>query len=339
MSAHEQLQLSWLRAFLAVHNKGSFTAAAAHVHRAQSRVSGQIAQLERHLGAQLFIRDTRPPVRLTEAGQDFLPYAQAVLQEVEAGVSAVASRDGVVRGRVRVASFPGAALVLAPLIKQFTARHPNARVELIDALGHSAEHFVLHNDVDLAVRATEPVRIAQTNLLGIAPLFREPITCLLPNDHPCANAPRVPPSVFTGESVIMTGQPDHETGHFSALLTGCGVRPAEEIVVGQPTTVAAMACAGLGLGILPALAARLLDTQGRVRLASIDGSEWVRSIVVVTHRARQYPHVVAAFVDALKACQPHPDLLQPDDAGISDRPEPYEGSLQQRVGLEQLPDL
>ena len=57
-----------LRTFVAVANHGSFTGAAKELYIAQSAVSKHINQLERELGAQLFLRDTRM-VRLTAAGE------------------------------------------------------------------------------------------------------------------------------------------------------------------------------------------------------------------------------------------------------------------------------
>ena len=44
-----RVELDWLETFLAVADRGRFTAASATVHRSQSRVSAHIAALERDL--------------------------------------------------------------------------------------------------------------------------------------------------------------------------------------------------------------------------------------------------------------------------------------------------
>jgi len=69
-----------LRAFVAAAEKGSFSAAARALGRAQSVVSTHIAMLEDSLGVELFDRSSRSPV-LTEAGRDLLPEANAVLRQ------------------------------------------------------------------------------------------------------------------------------------------------------------------------------------------------------------------------------------------------------------------
>ena len=56
------MELDWLRTFLAVLDRGGFSAAAAQVHRSQSRVSAHIAALERELGVTLIDRSRRPTI-------------------------------------------------------------------------------------------------------------------------------------------------------------------------------------------------------------------------------------------------------------------------------------
>ena len=69
-----------LRAFVAAAEKGSFSAAARSLGRAQSVVSTHISTLEDVLGVELFDRSSRSPV-LTDAGRDLLPEANAVLRQ------------------------------------------------------------------------------------------------------------------------------------------------------------------------------------------------------------------------------------------------------------------
>ena len=69
-----------LLAFVTAGEEGSFSAAGRALGRAQSVISTHIATLEDTLGVELFDRSARVPV-LTEAGQDLLPEAKAVLRQ------------------------------------------------------------------------------------------------------------------------------------------------------------------------------------------------------------------------------------------------------------------
>lgn len=65
-----------IRAFLAVVDQGSFTAAARSLGITQPAVSSQIASLEASLGFALFQRGRF--LALTPEGESFLPYARRI---------------------------------------------------------------------------------------------------------------------------------------------------------------------------------------------------------------------------------------------------------------------
>lgn len=72
--------LEQVRAFVAAADKGSFSAAARHLGKAQSRVSTAVANLELDLGVELFDRSRRLPV-LTHAGAELLEDARLLLNQ------------------------------------------------------------------------------------------------------------------------------------------------------------------------------------------------------------------------------------------------------------------
>lgn len=73
--------LEWVRVFEAAARLGSFTAAASETGLTQPAISQRIAQLEKHLGAQLFLRQARA-ITLTVEGETWLPYVQGALRDL-----------------------------------------------------------------------------------------------------------------------------------------------------------------------------------------------------------------------------------------------------------------
>ncbi|MGD7413117.1 LysR family transcriptional regulator, partial [Ralstonia pseudosolanacearum] len=71
----QDLQLDWLKCFVAVVDAGSLSSAAGEVHRSQSAVSMQLKKLEGALGSRLLERDARK-LELTPEGQMLLGYAR-----------------------------------------------------------------------------------------------------------------------------------------------------------------------------------------------------------------------------------------------------------------------
>jgi len=74
--------LAQLEIFVLAETEGSFSAAARHLGRAQSRVSSAIANLEEDLGFQLFDRSGKTPV-LTKHGKSMFAEATAVLHQCQ----------------------------------------------------------------------------------------------------------------------------------------------------------------------------------------------------------------------------------------------------------------
>lgn len=72
--------LDQLLAFVTAAELGSFSAAARQLHKAQSRISSAIANLELDLGFELFDRSSKFPA-LTALGKEILPEARAVLNQ------------------------------------------------------------------------------------------------------------------------------------------------------------------------------------------------------------------------------------------------------------------
>jgi DNA-binding transcriptional LysR family regulator len=70
LMAGQKMEIRQLRAFVAIAEAGTFTAAAETVHVTQSAISMQIRQLEDEAGVKLFVRAPRK-VLLTEARETF----------------------------------------------------------------------------------------------------------------------------------------------------------------------------------------------------------------------------------------------------------------------------
>src|SRR3954454_12659545 len=95
--------LRQLRAFVAVAESGSFTAAAGQLSLTQSALSVLVRELEADVGVRLFDRHTRG-VLLSEAGREFQPRVRSVLAELHDAVTGLAELGARKKGIVRLAA-------------------------------------------------------------------------------------------------------------------------------------------------------------------------------------------------------------------------------------------
>ena len=144
---------SHYRAFLAVLCEGSLSAAARALGLAQPTLGRQIAELERDLGAPLFIRSQRGLVP-TDAARDIAAHAETMaaaagaMQRLASG--GMSDRSGVIR--ITASEIIGAE-VLPPLLAAFRRAHPAIAIELI--LSNRVEDL-LQGEADIAVRMVRP---------------------------------------------------------------------------------------------------------------------------------------------------------------------------------------
>ncbi|MGA2792109.1 MAG: LysR family transcriptional regulator [Roseiarcus sp.] len=144
---------SHYNAFRAVLREGSLSGAARALGLAQPTLGRQIAELERALGAALFIRSPRGLLP-TDAARDIAPHAEAMAAAAGAILRAASGGTSDAAGVVRVtASDIVGAEVLPPLLAQFRRANPGVTIEL--ALSNRVEDL-LRGEADIAVRMVRP---------------------------------------------------------------------------------------------------------------------------------------------------------------------------------------
>lgn len=162
----QDLQIDWLKCFVAVVDAGSLSGAAPEVYRSQSAVSMQLKKLEEALGCQLLVRGPRQH-QLTPHGQLLLGYARRML-DLHAETQAAFHGEELV-GRIRL-GVPDdyAAKYLTPVLKRFAPLHSAVEIELNCEQSTSLIPRVERGDLDLALVSRENPR--QGTLL-----FHEPL--------------------------------------------------------------------------------------------------------------------------------------------------------------------
>jgi DNA-binding transcriptional LysR family regulator len=163
MNAHT---LVHLEAFATVAETLNFSRAAARLGLTRSALSKQVAALETAVDARLLQRSTRA-VSLTPAGQALLDHYQRARTTLLEGLDAVRGVTANVQGLVRLSAPPmlGARL-LAPLMAEFQAQHPQVEIDLLlieRAVDLVGEGF----DLALRITAQPPLSYVARTLMPI----------------------------------------------------------------------------------------------------------------------------------------------------------------------------
>lgn len=128
---------------------GSFSATAREAGIQPAQVSTAIKRLEENLQSRLFARSTRH-LRLTPEGANWLPYAESVLQTLEAGYQQLRPQGDDIQGVLQIAvpSDLGRHLLL-DVFHRFRQQHPRLQLKILFS---DQVSDVFKDPVDIAFR-------------------------------------------------------------------------------------------------------------------------------------------------------------------------------------------
>jgi DNA-binding transcriptional LysR family regulator len=153
-----------VRYFLAAARGGSVRAAAKRLGVNHATVLRRIAQLEEHLGAQMFEK-LPSGYRLTAAGEEVLEFADQMQASSHQLETRVFGRDQSVRGLLRVTLPPPlAGHLLMPDFADFVRLHPGIEMEILSS-GELAN--LTNREADVAIRVVYDRETLPLNLHGL----------------------------------------------------------------------------------------------------------------------------------------------------------------------------
>lgn len=283
------MDLRRLGLFLAVVDHGGFTAAAKATYVAQPAISLAVHELERELGAALFVRSRRGAV-LTPAGEALVGPARQAARDVENAAAAVAEVTGLLAGRLDVAALPTlAADPVAAMVGRFRSAHPAVVVRLaapadplalLDAV-HSGAAEVGLTDAS-AVGGLDAHRIGSQELVAISP----PGTAVRGMTLTVKSLASCP--------LVLTEPGSSVRALVEAAFAEAGVSASLAVETAQRDAVIPLVLAGAGTAVVPATLAANAAAQGAVVRAL---RPRLRRVVMLVHRPGVLSPAARRFVE------------------------------------------
>lgn len=238
-----------MRYVLAVAETNSFTRAAERCLVVQSALSHQIARLERELGARLFERTSRR-VRLTAAGEAFLPAARQCLDAAERAAAEVAAAVGEVRGRLTVGVIPTVAAVDIPaVLHDFRGRYPQVRVGLRVGASDDLTELVKQGIIDVAFLGLP--ESAQPQGVRAHVLARGRLVAIAAPGHPLAEERDVDLRRLSSEVFVEFPQGSPGRAQSDQAFAAAGLTRDVAFEVTAADLMARLVRQGLGIAMLP----------------------------------------------------------------------------------------
>ncbi len=285
------MEMHQLRYVVAVARTGNFSRAAEQCHVSQPSLSQQILKLEDELEERLFDRMQRE-ARLTPHGEAFLRRAVRILEEADAAKREAGEAKNFLRGTLTLGVLPTIAPFLLPgAMAAFMDKFPGVEIVVQEDTTARLVKLALAHEIDFAL-ASLPI---EDERLEVRMLFTEELLLALPPGHPLTRKRFVSAADLEGEQLIVMKE-GHCLG--DQVLDFCerrGLHPRISFRGAQLETIQALVCAGLGLSLVPAMAAQI-KRENRPEYRSMQSPKPERKVVAVWPRQRPPGRAATEFL-------------------------------------------
>lgn len=288
-----------LRVLAVIEKTGSFSSAAAELGITQSAVSQHIAALERQLATRVLDRTSRP-VQLTPVGLVLAEHGRAVtarLNEAERDVAEVLDRAG---RRLRLGSVPTALASFVPgAIVRLRAQMPGVTLTVIDDHVQGLLPRLRDRMLDVAVVFAGRGGADFGRDIVAVPLFVDAYRVLLHHGHRLACAESDPTLSDLREETWIGGGVG--STWFRLVRESCqaqGFQPRVGVVSDDYLAVQAFVASGLGVAVVPGLAAEIRVAGLTAR--DVRGPGPVRQMAVALPEGDYRPPAAQRMIDILE---------------------------------------
>lgn len=271
---------------------GTISAVAKVVGYTPSAVSQSLSLLESEAGVPLLERDGRG-VRLTPAARALVTRTERVLEELDAAEAELAAEQGSVRGSIVVGAFPSAASgLVVPALAGLAGDHPELVCTIREHEPEDGIPLLRSGELDLLVSESyDDVEPAPAGGLESRALMSEPLLLVLPAGHPAPDPARL--SSFSDSPWIAGLAGTQFAAMLEQVCRAAGFAPRVAHRADDALLHRALAAAGLGVGMLPALAC---ERSAAVRHVGVAGLATRRRVSALMRRgAARRPALVATL--------------------------------------------
>jgi DNA-binding transcriptional LysR family regulator len=272
--------LPQIEAFLEVARRQNLSRAAEALFVSQPTLTARLQSLESSLGEQLFIRNRRG-MRLTEAGETFLPFAEHAMRALADGRERLGELRRGVAGRLVLGAPPTVSTYTLPdLLARFSAAHPKVRLAVKTGTSEEILEMVLHDQVQLGI-----IRSLAHQEIESVPLYTDALVLIAGPGHRLAG-PRTGGQArladLAGEVLVLFGRSSSYLEFTTATFRQAGVLTGSVLELDNIEAAKKMVERGLGVSFVPAsTVAAELAAGTLTRIELVDAAPVRREIVAV----------------------------------------------------------
>ncbi|MDO8812207.1 MAG: CysB family HTH-type transcriptional regulator [Gallionella sp.] len=247
------MNLQQLRYFNEIVRRGlKISDAADALYTSQPNISKQIKRLEQELGIDIFVRNGKRVVAVTEPGQAILDIARRMLHDAENLRQVGQEFHAQDSGPLTIATtHTQARYILPPVVKQFIRRYPKVKLGLHQGNPTQIAEQVLNGEADVAI-ATES--LTQYDGLVTLPCYEWHHCVVVPPKHPLLDEKLLTLAKIAQYPIITYDFAFSGRGKINDAFEKAGIEPNIALTAIDADVIKTYVELGLGIGILAEIA-------------------------------------------------------------------------------------
>lgn len=285
-------KLDLMKAFIAVVDAGSFTAAAEKLELSPQLVSKYVSALEAELSLRLLQRTTRK-VAVTEVGRAYYERARQILWELEDLEQSVQEDEKQPSGLLRIsAPMSFATLHLGQVVAEFQKLHPKVQTDL---QLNDRKVDIVEEGFDLALRIG---KLSSSSLIAkkIAPIRL--VTCASPDYLKQYGEPQSPKDLAS-HSYLHYSYYDDNQPFASSKQSFPSLKQQRAITANNGEVLAKAAIAGAGVIVQPSFIVGQAIAEGKLSIILQDYEPEPLGLYAIYVHRRYLSSKVRSFIDFL----------------------------------------
>jgi DNA-binding transcriptional LysR family regulator len=284
------MNFNQLRTFIAVAETLSFTKAAQELNFVQSVISSNIAELEKRLGVELFIRTNRS-VQLTEIGEKLLENAYKIVSLVDDCYSICGRFNRGVTGNLNIGYvFSPTVRSVLDIIQEFSGKRPDVNLQLHAYLDNNLAQAAINNDADLLVTNFNSINRYLGKLM-FRSIFKDKYQVVMSVRHPLASENIIQVKQLRQEKFCIMERMVN-TGLYSDIITICNKANFAPQVAAESNAIQGLMIAlemNFGVTILPSSWRDHILFPERYAFIDLDGPDVCSDVGFAWRKENQNP--------------------------------------------------
>ena len=211
------MELRHLKYFVKIAETLNFSEAAKSLFITQSTLSQQIRQLEQEVNTQLFERNNHN-VRLTEAGEELLPYARQTLKASQACLDRIQDLQQMLTGTLNIGVTFSFSPILTEALFAFIKLYPKVKLNIFYKPMAELMKMLEQDEVDFALtfRPAELNKEIESHFL-----FDNHLAVIVREDHPLAKKESVSIAELEYYDLVLPAKGLQARNAFDIMCEGC----------------------------------------------------------------------------------------------------------------------